>query len=251
MKVQRRKGPFIVRDIVGPPKLIDGEEAVLHCTVDNAPEDLCVTWLIRRAGQEQEIQTSQMRDHSEEEEESLLDTSYVITSQVVGRQYSSSLSFIPHMERRKDVTFICRGVSGEHKDEKMFHCKMIYGKPKMSQPIRRSLLVCGEIKYLLNLEEFYPKSIKITWKCGKEGTEKVISSTDSISENPDRSYNVYSEIAIPEDQHKDPGFRVQVTWEHESMEKPESRKLNIRDSGERRDIWGLYKNPGAVYQRLG
>ncbi|XP_073504775.1 uncharacterized protein [Phyllobates terribilis] len=230
MKIQRKKASLIVKDLAGPPKLIDGEEAKLSCTVDNAPEDLCVTWLIRRDGQDQEIQTSQMKEHSEEEVDNLLDTSYVIKSQQMERQYSSSLSFIPHMKRHKDVTFICRGVSGKHKDEKTFHCKTIYGKPKMSQPVTRSLFACGKMKYLLNLEKFYPKSIKIVWTCGERGTEEVISSIDSISENPDRSYNVYSEVIIPEDRYKDPKFRVRVTWEHESMEKPESQELSIRDS---------------------
>ncbi|XP_073504761.1 uncharacterized protein [Phyllobates terribilis] len=214
-------GPFIVRDIACPPKLIDGEEAVLCCSVDNAPEDLCVTWLIRRDGQDKEIQTSQTRGHSEEEE-SLLDKSCMIKSQVVGRQYSSSLSFIPHMERHKDVTFICRGVSGQHKDEKMLHCWMIYVKPKLSKSLTRRRVRPGEIKYSLNLEKFNPKSIKFVWTCGVEMTVEVVSSTESISENPDRSYNISSEIIIPEDRHKDPGFRVRVSWEHESMEKPES-----------------------------
>ncbi|CAJ0920284.1 unnamed protein product [Ranitomeya imitator] len=227
-RLKWRKATLIICDIVGPPKLIDGEEAVLCCTVDDAPEDLCVTWLIRRAGQEQEIQTSQMREHSEEE--SLLDTSYVIKSKVVGRQYSSSLSFIPHMERHKDVTFICRGVSGKRKGERTFSREMIYVKPKMSQPIIRSLSDCREMKYLLNLEKFYPKSIKIVWTCGEGRAQKVILSTDYLSENIDRTYSISSEIVIPEDQHKDPGFRVRVTWEHDSMEKPESRELNIRDS---------------------
>ncbi|XP_073504768.1 uncharacterized protein [Phyllobates terribilis] len=219
-----KNAPFIVRDIAGPPKMIDGEEAALYCTVDNAPEELCVTWLMRRDGQDQEIQMSQTREHSEEEE-SLVDTSYVIRSQVVLSQYLSSLSFIPHMETHKDVTFICRGVSGQHKAKKKFYCK-----PKMSQPIMRSLFVCGEMKYLLNLGRFYPKSIKIVWTCGERGTEEVLSSIDSISESPDHNYNISSEVVIPEARHKDPGFRVKVTWDHESIEEPESQELSIRDS---------------------
>ncbi|KAM3916861.1 uncharacterized protein RB166_016022 [Leptodactylus fuscus] len=223
---KKDNGPFTVRDIEGPPKLIDGEEATLHCTVDNCPKDLCVTWLIRRDGQDQEIQTSQLREH-EEEEESLLDTSYVIKSKNEGRQYLTSLSFIPHMERHRDVTFICRGVFRKHEVEKKFHSKTIYGKPKMLQPIMRSLFFSGEVKYLLSLEKFYPKTISIGWQCGV-GTEEVIS-TVSRSTNPDRSYNVSSEVRIPEDCHKDPGFSVRVTWKHESMEEPESRELSIRD----------------------
>ncbi|XP_069840515.1 uncharacterized protein [Dendropsophus ebraccatus] len=229
---QKKKalGPFIVRDIKGPPKLIDGEETTLYCTVDNYPENLCVTWLIRRAGQEEEeIQTSQMRGHSEEEKESLLDTSYVIRSQPEGRQYSTSLSFIPHIQRHRDVTFICRGVSHPHKEEKKYHCKIIYGKPKLSHPVMRSLFVSGEMKYLLSLEKFYPKSIKIVWTCGVGAIDNVLSSTDSSSNNPDRTYNVSSEVRIPEERHKDPGFRVRVTWDHASMEKPESRELTMRD----------------------
>ncbi|XP_056389399.1 uncharacterized protein LOC130283842 isoform X2 [Hyla sarda] len=226
----RRKalGSFIIRDIEAPPKLIDGEEATLHCTVDNDPEDLCVTWWIRRSGQEQEIKTSQMRGHSEEEE-SLLDTSYVIRSQRDGHQYKASLSFIPHIERHRDVTFICRGVYGQHQKEKTFHCKTVYGKPKLSQPVIRSLFISGEVKYLLNLEKFYPKSIKIIWRCGVEKTEEILTSTESLSDNPDTTYNISSEVRIPEDRHKDPAFRVQVTWEHKSMDKPESRELSIRD----------------------
>ncbi|XP_066433989.1 uncharacterized protein [Eleutherodactylus coqui] len=232
-KLKRRRkanGPFTMRNIEGPPKLIDGEEATLYCTVDHCPEELSVTWLMRRAGQDQEIQTSQMRGHGEEEVESLLDTSYMIRSQQEERQYVTSLSFIPHMERHKDVTFICRGVSNQHNKKKTFHCKTIYVKPRLSQPVMRSLCISGKMKYLLNLENFYPKSIRITWRCGVGGSEDVISSTESLADNPDRTYNISSEVRITEDRHKDPGFTVRVTWEHESMESPESRELSIRDS---------------------
>ncbi|XP_044158930.1 uncharacterized protein LOC122944575 [Bufo gargarizans] len=231
LKLRRKdNGPFIVRDIEGPPKLIDGEEATLYYTVDNCPENLCVTWLMRRAGQVQEIQTSQMRGHSEEEEESLLDASYVIRSQREGHQSLSSLSFIPHMERHKDVTFICRGVYKKRNDEKRFHCKTIHVKPKLSQPIMRSLMDSGEMKYLLNLEKFYPKTIKIIWTCGVGELEEVLSSTESVSDNPDGTYSVSSEVRIPQERHKDPGFRVRMTWDHESLGEGESRELSIRDS---------------------
>ncbi|XP_066432894.1 uncharacterized protein [Eleutherodactylus coqui] len=233
--IERSSGPlhilrqanvsFIIRDIAGPPKLIDGEKATLYYTVDHCPEDLSVTWLMRRDGQVQEIQISQMS-----EEESLLGTSYVIRSQWEGRQYVTSLSFIPHMERHKGVTFICRSVSNQHNDEKTFHCKTIYVKPRLSQPVTRSLFIYGEMKYLLNLENFYPASIRIKWRCGVGGSEDIISSTESLVDNPDTTYSVYSEVRIPEDHHKDPGFTVRVTWKHESMERPESRELSIRDS---------------------
>ncbi|XP_075686931.1 uncharacterized protein LOC142656007 [Rhinoderma darwinii] len=86
------------------------------------------------------------------------------------------------------------------------------------------------MKYVINLEKFSPKGIKIVWTCGVGREEEVLSSTESPSHNPDRSYNVSSEVRITEDRHKDPGFRVRATWEHESMDNPESRELSIRDS---------------------
>ncbi|XP_069840508.1 programmed cell death 1 ligand 1-like isoform X2 [Dendropsophus ebraccatus] len=102
--------------------------------------------------------------------------------------------------------------------------------PKLSHPVMRCLSAPGEIKYLLNLKEFYPKSIKIVWTCGVVRTEEdVLSPTNSLSQNPDRTYNVSSKVTIPEERHKDPGFRVRVTWDHGSMEKPESRELTMRD----------------------
>ncbi|XP_073504760.1 uncharacterized protein [Phyllobates terribilis] len=228
----RRKdiGPFAVGDIAGSPTLIDGEEATLCCTVDNARKKLCVTWLIRKDGQEQEIQTSQMREHSEEERKSLLDTSYVIKSQQEGRQYLSSLIFIPHIERHKDVTFICRGVSGKRKDEKTFLCKRIYGKPQMSAPIEITMADSSRVQFSLNLQKFYPKDINISWykePSGKYGLshQEIINTKDS-----DVTYEVTSVVQIPDYTFGvHPEMKIIVEWEHESMETPERRSLSVRD----------------------
>ncbi|XP_066433983.1 uncharacterized protein [Eleutherodactylus coqui] len=114
----------------------------------------------------------------------------------------------------------------------------------------RSLFINGEMTYLLNLENIYPKSIRITWRCGVGGSEDMISPTKSptLADNFDRTYSVSSEVQIPEDRHKDPGFTVRVTWEHESMERPESRKLSIRDSDYRwRPVVGEIQIPRLVH----
>ncbi|XP_075035152.1 uncharacterized protein LOC142097316 [Mixophyes fleayi] len=220
-------GTFTVKDIEGPSKLFHGEETTLYCTATNCPEDICVTWLERRAGEVHEIQQSQPVDI--EEEEKLLDTSYIIKSQREGHQYSSSLRFIPYMERHRDVTFICRYVSGQRSTEKKFYCKTIYVKPQPLQPISQSLFVSGNLKYLMFLEKFYPRSINITWTCGVGESQDIISSTETFKDNPDGTFNVSSEVRISEDLLKDPGFRVQVSWEHESLDKPEHKELSIRD----------------------
>ncbi|XP_069840517.1 uncharacterized protein [Dendropsophus ebraccatus] len=228
---QRRKGPFLVRDIKGPPKLIDGEETTLYCTVDDYPKNLCVTWLIRRAGQEEEkIQTSQMRGHSEEEKESLLDTSYAIRSQPEGRQYSSSLSFIPHIQRHRDVTFICRGVSHPHKEEKTFHYETVYAKPHMLAPIEITMADSSRVQFSLTLQKFYPKDIRISWHLenlsGKYGlpAEETFTTQDD-----DPTYDVTSDLWITNISFKDPQIKIVVEWKHESMETSETRELSIRD----------------------
>ncbi|XP_073504764.1 uncharacterized protein [Phyllobates terribilis] len=229
----RRKdiGPLTLGVIAGPPKLIDGEKVVLYCTVDNALEDLCVTWLMRRDGQDKEIQTSQIREDSEEEE-SLLDRSYVIKSQLMGRQYLSSLSFIPHMERHKDLTFICRVVSGQQNNEKTFCCKRIYGKPQMSSPIEITMADSSRVQFSLNLQKFYPKDINISWswenKCGKYGLSPT---AETISTRDDHlTYEATSVIQIPDYTFRvHPEMKITVEWEHESMETSQTRSLSVRD----------------------
>ncbi|XP_075035153.1 uncharacterized protein LOC142097317 [Mixophyes fleayi] len=232
-QVHRRKAKqtFTMKDIEGPSKLIHGEETNLYCTVPICPEDICVTWLERRAGEVHEIQQSQPVDI--EEEEKLLDTSYKINAQREGHEYSTSLRFIPYMERHRDVTFICRYVSGKRSIEKKFHCKTIYGKPKLLQSVPQSLIFSENLKYFISLEKFYPKQINITWTCGVGESQEIISSTETstekCTENPDGTFNVSSGVRISEDLLKDPGFRVHVSWEHESLDEPGHKELSIRD----------------------
>ncbi|XP_075037551.1 H-2 class II histocompatibility antigen, E-D beta chain-like [Mixophyes fleayi] len=85
------------------------------------------------------------------------------------------------------------------------------------------------MKFLTFLENFYPRQINISWTCGVGKSQEIISSTELIMENPDGTFNVSSEVRISEDLLKDPGFRVQVSWEHESLDKPGRKELSIRD----------------------
>ncbi|KAG9465054.1 hypothetical protein GDO78_019009 [Eleutherodactylus coqui] len=162
------------------------------------------------------------------------------------------LHFTPDAKKDQGSEFICRveHPSLEHPIERSSGPLQILRqvKPRLSQPVMRSLCISGGMKYLLNLENFYPKSIRITWTCGVGGSEDVISSIESLADNPDRTYSVSSEVRIPEDRHKDPGFTVRVTWEHESMESPESRELSIRDPDYRwRPVVGEIQIPRLVH----
>ncbi|XP_073492239.1 uncharacterized protein [Aquarana catesbeiana] len=221
-------GVFTVMDIECSTKLIAGEETSLYCKATNCPENTSVTWLEKRGGQVCEIPESHGGD--KEEEERLMDTQYGVISCREGPNFTSSLKFRPSVTNHKDVTFICRYSCGEEKKEKTFHCRAIYAKPQLVQPISRSLIVSGVLKYLVTLENFYPRNITIRWTHGVEGPQEALSSIETITDIPDGTSNVYSEVTIPEELLKDPEFRVRVTWEHESLDTPGYKDLSIRDS---------------------
>ncbi|XP_077305912.1 uncharacterized protein LOC143925175 [Lithobates pipiens] len=215
-------------DIEGPTKLIAGEETSLSCRATNCPENTSVTWLEKRGRQVNEIPESHGGD--KEEEERLMDTQYGVISCRMGPNYTSSLKFRPNVTNHKDVTFICRYRCGKEKKEKTFHCRSIYAKPRLVQPISRNLIVSGALKYLVTLENFYPRNITIRWTRGIGEPQEALPSTETFTNIPDGTSNVCSEVTIPEELLKDPEFRVWMTWEHESLDTPEYKDLSIRDS---------------------
>ncbi|XP_073492244.1 uncharacterized protein [Aquarana catesbeiana] len=222
----RKKGVFTVMDIEGPTNLIAGEETIIICRATNCPENTSVTWLEEIRGQVYEIPESHGGDNKQEE--ILMDTQYGVISCREGPNFTSSLKFRPNVTNHKDVTFTCRYSCGEEKKEKTFHCRAIYAKPQLVQPISRSLIV-SVLKYLVTLENFYPRNITIRWTQGIGEPQEALSSTETFTDIPDGTSNVHSEVTIPEELLKDPEFRVRVSWEHESLDTPGYKDLSIRD----------------------
>ncbi|XP_077303649.1 uncharacterized protein LOC143923715 isoform X2 [Lithobates pipiens] len=229
MRKYRRKDmeTFTLLDIEGPTKLIAGEETSLYCRSANCPENTSVTWLEKRGGQVYEIPES--HGGYKEEEERQMDTQYGVISCRDGPNYTSSLKFRPSVVQHKDVTFICRYSCGEKKKEKTFHCRAIYAKPQLLQPVSQSLIVSGELKYLVTLEKFYPRNITLGWTRGVGEPQQTLSSTETFTNNFDGTYSVCSEVRVPEELLKDPEFRVRVSWEHESLDTLRYKDLSIRD----------------------
>ncbi|PIO24936.1 hypothetical protein AB205_0048850, partial [Aquarana catesbeiana] len=222
-------GTFTVMDILpNPTKLIAGEETSLNCKATNCPENTSVTWLEKRRGQVYEIPESHGGD--KQEEERLMDTQYGVISCREGPNFTSSLKFRPSVTNHKDVTFICRYSYGNKKKKKKIHCRAIYAKPQLLQPVSRSLIVSGELKYLITLEKFYPRNITIRWAHGVGEPQKALPSTEIFTDIPDGTYNVCSEVRIPEKLLKDPEFRVRVSWKHETLENLGYKDLSLRDS---------------------
>ncbi|XP_075422591.1 uncharacterized protein LOC142463565 isoform X2 [Ascaphus truei] len=220
---------FMVNDIKGPEKLMEGEEVTLYCTASHCTGEVRVRWLEKRAGTKSEIPQPQS-GHTEEAEE-LLGRSYVVTLNKEGSQdHTTSLRFIPCVEKHNDMTFICRFVGGGKTREKRFQCKTIYAKPQMLEPVKPTLCVSGELLYSLILGKFYPKDIQISWTRGVGNAQENISSKEQFEENPDLTFTVCSEIRIPEKLFTDPSFKVCFTWKHGSMDHPGNKEVSIRDS---------------------
>ncbi|KAM4632471.1 uncharacterized protein O3C94_018989 [Discoglossus pictus] len=106
---------------------------------------------------------------------------------------------------------------------------VVEAKPQILERLKPIISVSGEILYSLNLQKFYPKDIKISWTCGTEKSQEMISSNNIVQKNPDATFNVCSEIRLNGELLKDPSFLANVTWEHESMDTPGNKQLSLRD----------------------
>ncbi|CAH2307918.1 Ig mu heavy chain disease -like [Pelobates cultripes] len=102
-------------------------------------------------------------------------------------------------------------------------------KPVVAEPVTVSLCESGEIMYSLNLQNFYPKEIKIIWTYGPGQSHKPATSNDVIKTNPDLTYSIQSELKVPGDYFKDPNFIVCLSWEHSSLDHPEHREFCSKD----------------------
>uniref|UniRef100_A0A8C5WJG5 Ig-like domain-containing protein n=1 Tax=Leptobrachium leishanense TaxID=445787 RepID=A0A8C5WJG5_9ANUR len=221
-------GRFKLNDIKGPEKLIDGEEVTLYCVSSNYAQNTQVTWLKQRGSDEPEI--IQPSSGVVEEEEALLDRSYEICDNREGYwSYSSRLRFIISLGKHKGVKFICRFTSDNQTLEKHFHCNNIYAKPRLVDRVKPSLCVSGEILYSLRLDGFYPRDIQILWTCVTGESQEIISSEEQLVEHSPLTFSVCSEARISEKVFKDPTCKVRVTWEHGSMDQPQSREMSVLD----------------------
>uniref|UniRef100_A0A8C5QXU2 Ig-like domain-containing protein n=1 Tax=Leptobrachium leishanense TaxID=445787 RepID=A0A8C5QXU2_9ANUR len=251
-------GRFKLNDIKGPEKLIGGEEVVLFCIGSNCVENTQVTWLKQRGRDEPEIIRPSSRQVKEEE--ALLGRSYEICDNREGfRSYSSRLRFIFSLKKHKGVKFICRFTSDNETQEKHFRCKPVYAKPRLVDRVKPSLCVSGEILYSLRLDGFYPRDIQILWTCVTGERQEILSSEEQLVQHSPLTFSVCSEARISEKVLKDPTCKVRVTWEHGSMDRPQSREMSILDPGEVTVTWTLFTfilrvsqhyNPNAVTRMI-
>ncbi|OCT58282.1 hypothetical protein XELAEV_18002220mg [Xenopus laevis] len=105
-------------------------------------------------------------------------------------------------------------------------------QPLMPQPVNITLCCdSGEVLFSLKLLSFYPKEIQTEWHLKTGPAKAKLSSTPSLTQNSDETWNIESNCKVSGNKLRDPKSRVSVTWKHETMEGPETREISALDPG--------------------
>ncbi|XP_053550635.1 uncharacterized protein LOC128642024 [Bombina bombina] len=224
---------FRVSPLYEPSLWNDDNTITLYCTAFDCVKDVQVIWTVTESdGNKVILRDSQTK--SDEENAGLISSDYTVRSDRSEAQglhnVITTLSFTPNVSKHKDTNVTCKFICDGRSKEKSFKCQYKLEKPEILGPIKLTLCAPGEVLCSVNLSKFYPKDIQIRWSCGVGHYKELNTSKDTITDNKNQTFNVKSECKIPEHLFNEPGFRVQVTWEHESMDKPEKRELSARDT---------------------
>ncbi|XP_053550640.1 uncharacterized protein LOC128642025 [Bombina bombina] len=242
---------FRVSPLYEPQMWNNAKKITLYCTAFDCVKDVQVIWTVTESdGNKVTLYDSQT--HRDEEKNKLISSDYTVRSDRSVAQglhnVITTLSFTPSEPKHKGTKVTCKFICDGRSKEK--HVDLKYDlqrtdisesenrelstrdkeKPEILEPIKLTLCAPGEVLCSVNLSKFYPKDIQIRWSCGVGHYNELSTSKDTITVNENQTYNVKSESKIPEDLFNEPGFRVQVTWEHESTDKPEKRELSTRDA---------------------
>ncbi|XP_063791437.1 uncharacterized protein LOC134945845 isoform X2 [Pseudophryne corroboree] len=222
---------FQVSPIHKTQRWADDDKETFCCVASNCRKDIQVTWTVTEDGGEK-VTVSDSQTHSDGESGRLLSTYTVITdqSQVDGLYNAiSRLSFTPTLSKHKRMEIACKFLCDGKSMEKHMQWGLTILRPRLSAPIQLSLCDSGDILCSMALEKFYPRDIRITWSCGVGHYQELGTATDRIIKHTDYTFNAGSECRVPGHLFRDPGFRVRVTWRHESMDEAESREVCVTD----------------------
>ncbi|KAM8962491.1 uncharacterized protein RCH25_038042 [Pelodytes ibericus] len=220
---------FIVSSIQGNTNWTQGEKAILFCMATYWPEAVKVSWTIK----ENDGRLYEVSDSPKQQSKT---PHYVASRESMAKtdkeglfDVTSSLKLTPSVQKHAGVEIKCKLVCDGKTKEREFQPNSIHAKPALLEPIKVTLGDSGEVMYSLNLHSFYPKDLSIGWTEGVGRSQGLTKSEEEFHENTDRTYSVRSELKVPGNKLKTPGFTVCVTWKHESMEQPESREMCALD----------------------
>ncbi|XP_073403355.1 uncharacterized protein [Dendrobates tinctorius] len=215
-------------------KMMEGETTTLYCTACNCSQETEARWIIKnKDGTSCEI--TEMKWENNEDQQPLMSSEYKMSTEKTTSQKSNSLhdittklTFIPSVSRHLGSSVICR-FTDKGSEETTYEINDIYAKPQFMEPIQFTITDHGDVQLAASFSRFYPRPLTISWSSIKGQSHQKILSEDEEIKNPDPTLNLTSKCTISGDVFKDPTYKVTVTWNHRSMDKPQSRELSAKD----------------------
>ncbi|XP_075035144.1 uncharacterized protein LOC142097311 isoform X3 [Mixophyes fleayi] len=221
---------FQVSQIHREPIKSDDEKVTLYCVASNCTMNVVVTWTVKVG---ENVTILEAQTNKDEESAALLCSDYTVRTDLEQSDnlYNviTALRFKPDINKNKDREVMCNFLCDGRNKERRFTYKLTLKKPEMSAPIKLSLSDSGDVLCSVTLETFYPRNIQIKWSCGVGHYKELDTAKNNIIHNSDQTCNAVSECRVPGHLFKDPGFRVRVTWSHQSMDETEHREVSAAD----------------------
>ncbi|XP_073504753.1 uncharacterized protein [Phyllobates terribilis] len=193
---------------IDQPDFFVNREATLQCKISQYfPNNLTVAWYKKKKGNLDEMEKTTPTAERQR------DNTYSCTA---------SLTVTPSIED-DGAEFICRAQhpSLERRIEQTTGPIQVYVTPKRREgpiitPYGTDAVLCS-----VKIRKFFPKKIKVYW-INRESCVMSSKTILQVNEEEEEVYDAISECTIPWTQLR---FPMRVTWEHESMENPQSFQL--------------------------
>ncbi|CAH2307873.1 signal-regulatory beta-1-like isoform X3 [Pelobates cultripes] len=223
---------FVVSPIYRPEMWGEDRKITLYCMAFNCPKEVQVTWIVE---DHDEQSNKKSYGGTVDEEKNLLSRDYTIKtdhSRVSGmHNVITAVIMTANLsdEKKKDIVCIFN-CDGQTKWQTIVWNPMLL-KPQIfhETPIKLSLCDSGDVLCSVNLMNFSPKDIRITWSSGVGHYQDLKTFKEIVTKNPQNMFDAESECRISVKLFNEPGFKVRVTWKHESMDNSETKEVSAAD----------------------
>ncbi|XP_073403339.1 uncharacterized protein [Dendrobates tinctorius] len=215
----------VVDEIQTPLCIYDDNPVVFSCHISGYyPDDVTVKWFRRNK------KTLELCEDSDN-----VSIPKIRSNRNPDNTYScrARLTMTPSVENHLRAEYVCQveHPSLEKAIKKSTGGMKILAKPQL-ESITKALEDNALVKFTMHLKKFYPKDIKVKWHRGetqpRKGVQQMTLHTETLTEREDSLYDVTSNCGISGCCFGDPQYKIYVTWQHESMDGPETRTLSAR-----------------------
>ncbi|XP_053550990.1 uncharacterized protein LOC128642298 isoform X2 [Bombina bombina] len=215
-----------IKDFIWKPKVEEIKTSLmlhktpftLQCNISQYfPDALTVIWLRREEGSQEVTAVTDRPDIKSHRDQ---DNTYSCTT---------SLTVTPTLSTDQGAEYICRV---QHPTlvqsiERSTGNLIVMAKPQFMESIKYNT-DSSQVIFSLNLRRFHPKEIEILWKHGDklqyQEKDKI-----TITQNSDQTFDAVSECCCPKQILDDPTYKINVTWNHVTLDNPETKILKIKD----------------------